>query len=91
MSIHRPKRVSFRSGRDAGATDSKEAKQPEWAKAVEGKAAKDFKAYSVGATFSPGELLRHPKFGDGVVLVVEPGKVEVLFETGTRKLATGMS
>ena len=90
MSIHRPKRVSFRSGRDAGATDSKEAKAPEWAQAIEGKAAKDFKAYAVTASFSAGELLRHSKFGDGVVVGVEPGKIEVLFESGTRKLAAGV-
>lgn len=90
MSIHRPKRVSFRSGRDASAAETKEAKQPEWAHAVEGKAAKDFKPYAVNASFSAGELLRHSKFGDGVVLAVEPGKIEVLFESGPRKLAAGV-
>lgn len=91
MSIHRPKRVSsFRSGRDAGATESKEAKQPEWAHAVEGKAPKDFKAYAVSTTYSQGELVRHAKFGEGVVLTAEPGKIEVLFESGPRKLAHGV-
>ncbi len=92
MSIHRPKRVSFRSnGRDASASESsKEANAPEWAQAVEGKGPKDFKPYAVNTTFAQGELVKHAKFGDGIVVSVESGKIEVLFESGPRKLAHGV-
>ncbi|MBI5532307.1 MAG: hypothetical protein HY898_06315 [Deltaproteobacteria bacterium] len=93
MSIHRPKRVTFRSNsRDnaAGSDSGKEAKLPEWAQAVEGKGPKDFKAYAVSTTYVQGELVKHAKFGEGVVLSVEPNKMEVLFESGPRKLAHAM-
>jgi hypothetical protein len=89
MSIHRPKRVTYRTSRDsASASDSsKEAKAPEWAEAVEGKGPKDFKPYAVSSSYAPGDLVRHAKFGHGVVLSAESNKMEVLFESGPRKLA----
>jgi hypothetical protein len=93
MSIHRPKRVTFRStGREnaAGGDGQKDAKLPEWAVAMQGKGPKDFKPYAVATTYVPGELVKHAKFGDGVVLSVEPSKIEVLFESGARKLAHGI-
>jgi hypothetical protein len=59
---------------------------------VLGRAVTDFKTYSVGANFKEGELIRHKKFGDGVVLrVIDAGKIEVLFRDETRTLAQGMS
>lgn len=91
MSIHRPKRVTFRSNtREAASEAPKEAKLPEWAQAVEGKGPKDFKPYAVSTTFAQGDLVKHAKFGEGVVLSVEPNKIEVLFESGPRKLAHGI-
>ena len=51
----------------------------------------DFKAYSVAANFREGDLLRHKKFGDGVVMrVIDAHKVEVLFKDEARTLAQGM-
>lgn len=93
MSIHRPKRVTFRSNsRDTDKGEAQKAvKLPEWAEAVEGKGPKDFKAYAVSSTYLQGDLLKHPKFGEGVVLAVEPTKIEVLFESGPRKLAHAMA
>jgi len=93
MSIHRPKRVTFRSNsRENGAASDgqKEAKLPEWAEAVEGKGPKEFKPYAVTTTYGQGDLVKHAKFGEGVVLSVEPTKMEVLFESGPRKLAHAM-
>lgn len=39
--------------------------------------------------FSRGELVEHPKFGKGLVTGIEPGKVVLLFESGSRKLVAG--
>ncbi len=93
MSIHRPKRVTYRTTRDAASNSDapKEAKAPEWAQAVEGKGAKEFKAYAVSSTYAQGDLVRHPKFGQGVVVAAEQNKIDVLFEDGTRKLAHALS
>lgn len=92
MSIHRPKRVTYHTNREPSTTieTQKESKVPAWAEAVEGKATADFKAYAINATYAQGDLLRHPKLGDGVVLSVEANKIEVLFESGPRKLAHAM-
>lgn len=45
--------------------------------------------YAATTRFAPGALVLHPKFGKGVVLSASPGKVELLFESGTRKLVGG--
>jgi len=56
-----------------------------------GRTVTEFKPYSFNATFKDGELVRHKKFGDGVVLrVIDSGKVEVLFRDETRTLAQGI-
>ncbi|MGA2449857.1 MAG: hypothetical protein ABTD50_14350 [Polyangiaceae bacterium] len=66
--------------------------EQQWQKSVLGHAMTDFKAYSVGASFNEGDLIRHKKFGDGVVIrVIDAAKVEVLFRDETRTLAQGMS
>jgi hypothetical protein len=62
-----------------------------WEQAIAGRAVLDFKPYEVAATFQEGELLRHKKFGDGVVTrVIDAHKVEVLFRDEARTLAQGM-
>lgn len=59
-----------------------------WEKAVVGKDYASFKPYRIDLTFNKGELIRHSKFGDGVVAVVlDAAKVEVLFKDGPRMLA----
>jgi hypothetical protein len=61
-----------------------------WEKAIAGRAMGDFKAYNITATFAEGDLVRHKKFGDGVITrVVDAHKVEVLFRDETRTLAHG--
>ena len=62
-----------------------------WEKAVSGKAPRDFKPYRTTLTFTQGELVRHTKFGDGVVMrVIDAHKVEVLFKDEPRTLAQAL-
>ncbi len=63
-----------------------------WEKAISGKGVHDFKPYAVSGTFHEGDLVRHKKFGDGVVTrVIDGHKVEVLFRDEARTLAQMMS
>ncbi len=63
-----------------------------WEKAIAGRGVNEFKPYNVGATFQEGDLVRHKKFGDGVVTrVVDARKVEVLFRDEAKTLAQGMT
>lgn len=63
-----------------------------WEKAIAGKGVHDFRPYRVSETFSEGELVRHSKFGDGVVTrVIEGKKVEILFRDEPRTLAQGLT
>lgn len=63
-----------------------------WQKAVSGKALSEFKAYRVDQIFSEGDLIRHKKFGDGVVTkVLDANKVEILFKDEQRTLAQGLA
>jgi hypothetical protein len=63
-----------------------------WEKAIAGKAVTDFRKYTVSQTFAEGDLIRHSKFGDGVVTrVLDPRKIEILFKDEARTLAQGMT
>jgi hypothetical protein len=63
-----------------------------WEKAIAGRAIHEFKSYNVGANFKEGDLLRHKKFGDGLVTrVIDAHKVEVLFKDEAKTLAQGMA
>jgi hypothetical protein len=63
-----------------------------WEQAIAGKGVREFKAYGTGETFEEGDLVRHKKFGDGVVArVIDSHKVEVLFRDEARTLAQGMT
>jgi hypothetical protein len=63
-----------------------------WEKALNGRAVNDFKPYNVTANFHEGDLVRHKKFGDGVVTrVIDLHKVEILFRDEARTLAQRMS
>ena len=66
--------------------------EQEWEKAIAGRGVLEFKTYNVGGAFQEGDLLRHKKFGDGVVTrVVDGHKVEVLFRDEARTLAQRMA
>jgi hypothetical protein len=63
-----------------------------WEKAIAGRGVHEFKAYNVGLSFKEGELIRHKKFGDGLVTrVIDAHKVEVLFRDEAKTLAQGMT
>jgi hypothetical protein len=63
-----------------------------WEKAISGHGVQDFKTYNVSGVFNEGDLLRHKKFGDGVVTrVIDANKVEVLFKEEPKTLAHGMA
>jgi hypothetical protein len=67
-------------------------REKSWEKAIAGKAVSEFKNYRVDATFAEGDLIRHKKFGDGVVTrVLDPKKVEILFKDEPRTLAQGLT
>ena len=62
-----------------------------WEKAVSGKAVSDFRNYRVDELWSVGDLVKHKKFGDGIVTqVLDAKKVEILFKDESRTLAQGL-
>jgi hypothetical protein len=66
--------------------------EQQWEKAIAGRGVNEFKSYTVGSTFNEGDLVRHKKFGDGVVTrVIDAHKVEILFRDEPRTLAQAMS
>lgn len=67
-------------------------REKSWERATLGKTAGEFKSYRVDHTFAEGDLIRHKKFGDGVVMrVLDPKKVEILFRDEPRTLAQGLT
>lgn len=63
-----------------------------WEKAITGKPYADFKPYRMDQTFAKGDLVRHTKFGEGVVTnLLDPTKCEILFKDGLRTLAQAMT
>lgn len=59
-----------------------------WEKAIAGQPFDAFKPYRIDRTFSKGELIRHSKFGEGVVAtILDPNKCEILFREGMKTLA----
>lgn len=59
-----------------------------WEKSIAGQPFESFKPYRIDRTFAKGELIRHTKFGDGVVYtILDANKCEVLFREGMKTLA----
>lgn len=59
-----------------------------WEKAVAGQPFDAFKPYRIDQTFTKGQLVRHTKFGDGVVAsILDATKCEILFKDGMKTLA----
>lgn len=79
-----------RSARVTAAERAEREQTATWESAIAGQPSGAFKPYRVSNVFGLGELVRHPKFGDGVVSrVIDRGKVEVLFKDGLRTMAQG--
>lgn len=82
----RSKPASARSG----AAPRQTAHQREWHDRVASRDANEFVPYSIRATFESGQLIRHPKFGRGIVKeAVGEQKVSVVFEDAVRTLIQG--
>ena len=63
-----------------------------WEKSIAGKGVHDFRKYRVSEIFEEGDLVRHSKFGDGIVTrLLEGKKVEILFKDDARTLAHGLT
>jgi hypothetical protein len=64
----------------------------QWEQAIAGRGVHEFKTYNSTASFAEGELLKHRKFGDGVVTrVIDAKKIEVLFQDEARTLAQALT
>ena len=91
MSMKRARAKSGGSGRSSGEEESSffsKPKEPEktWAEHTEGKEDGTYVMYSMASRYTKGQLVLHTKFGKGVVIGVEPQRIEVLFEDGPKKL-----
>lgn len=83
-----PSRASGRASSSAAARERDLVTA--WEKSIAGQPSTAFKPYRITLVLSEGELVRHSKFGDGVVArVLDPGKVEILFKDGLRMMAHG--
>jgi len=81
-----------KSERAARAERAEREQVSAWEHAIAGKPSSAFTAYRISLSFGPGDLVKHPKFGDGVVAkVIDPSKVEILFKDGPRTMAQGMT
>jgi hypothetical protein len=88
--MKRSKQRSSGSNRSGGDDDSpvwaKPAEpEPTWAE-VESKPEESFVAFALSSRYAKGDLISHPKFGKGLVIGVEPTRIEVLFQEGKKKL-----
>jgi hypothetical protein len=86
-----PRAASGSSSRaSGGAQATQRSARLTWEKAIAGQPPNAFKPYTVAATWSPGDLVRHKSFGDGVIArIIDPKKVEILFEEGPKTMAQG--
>jgi hypothetical protein len=72
------------------APPSRTSMRTRWESSIAGKTAADFAAYRADVRLAPGQLVRHGRFGDGVVTdLVEGDKVLILFADGPRTLVHG--
>ena len=87
MSMKRSKQRTSGPGRHSD--DDAWAKPPEpeptWAE-VEGKPDESFIPFVLSSRYAKGDLIRHPKFGKGMVITAEQTRIEVLFQDGKKKL-----
>ncbi len=69
----------------AKAAEAERRKQ--WEEAIMGKSAADFTVYNMKVELEAGQLVRHKKFGDGVVIEIRLGdKADIMFEESMRTL-----
>lgn len=86
------KKTSSSSARASAAAQREREQTSQWEHAIAGQPMGAFKQYRVTQAYSAGELIRHPKFGDGVITqVIDRGKVEILFKDGPKTMAHGQT
>lgn len=84
----RPAGSGSTGARAAAKAKSEHQRYEGWASKTLGQAVDAFTRYSMERTFRVGELVIHPKFGEGYVdQVLEGGKVNVMFREGPKVLA----
>lgn len=89
MSMKRSKPRSGGKSQDREETDFfAKPKEPEktWSEQMESVTDDALRPYSLSTKFEKGQFIRHPKFGNGVVTLVEGQRIEILFEDGSKKL-----
>jgi hypothetical protein len=88
MSMKRSKQRTSGPSRHSGDDDAW-AKPPEpeppWAE-IEGKPDDSFVPFVLSSRYAKGDLIRHPKFGKGLVTAADATRIEVLFQDGKKKL-----
>jgi hypothetical protein len=90
-------KTTGRSRASAAAREEAESKAAalnlrQWESSVAGHHPSDFRAYGIREVFTANELMRHSKFGDGVVVeVIDRQKIRVLFRDEPRVLAHGIT
>lgn len=78
--------------RETAAMKAERSLVAQWESSIAGKPPVAFHPYRTTTSFDAGQLIRHPKFGDGVVArVIDRGKVEVLFKDGPKTMAHGQT
>jgi hypothetical protein len=83
-----------RAPRMSSATKAEQARitrEQSWEKAVMGRAVNEFRRYNVHEAFKEGDLVKHSKFGDGIVTrIIDAMKIEILFRDEARTLAQSL-
>jgi hypothetical protein len=93
MSMKRSKQRTSGSRREDSSEEpewmrasKKEAPVKTWAEYVEGQPDDAFTPYALKTKFTEGQLVSHPKFGKGAVVLVIDKRIEVLFSDGKKSL-----
>jgi hypothetical protein len=90
MSMKRTKQRGSATGRNSDQDESSAwnkppEPEPTWAE-VDSKPEASFVPFAMSSRYTKGDLIMHSKFGKGLVLGVEPTRIEVLFQDGKKKL-----
>lgn len=76
------------AARETAAVRAERELRDSWERSIAGQPASAFRPYRVFEVFNAGDLVRHTKFGDGVIArVIDRMKIEVLFQEGSKTLA----
>jgi hypothetical protein len=95
MSMKRGKEVSRGKDRDLETegfwVKKDDGRTYKWEDDVATKGDDAFVPYAPTQKFAKDALVVHAKFGKGIVTAVDGGKIDVLFQDGTKKLTHGLS